>query len=127
MNEIVVGVDGSDRGRDAVALGRVRADVYGARLTLACADAYDSPSAIVAYPALGQGEDKEEIVGAAEQAVQEAANSAGGEVDTVTVRASSALRALDRLARERGADLSSSGRRTRERSAGLHPAASPSG
>ena len=105
IDHVLVGVDGSDQARDATVLGRTLADVCGARLTLACAYAYDTPYAIVAYAALGQGDYKEQIEQEAERVLDEARAAAGAEAEAIAIRASSAPSALDRLARDREVDL----------------------
>ena len=59
--------------------GRTLADLFGAKRSVACAYAYDTPYAVVAYAALGKRDFKEKIQGPAEEIAQEAARAAGPE------------------------------------------------
>ena len=87
--KIIVGVDGSDRANDALALARELAGVLGARLDLVCAYAYSTPYAVIAYGALGRKDFEEDIERPAHDALRAAAEATGGDAETTVVRASS--------------------------------------
>jgi nucleotide-binding universal stress UspA family protein len=103
--KIIVGVDDSDRARDALVLARELAPVLGARLDLVCAYAYSTPYAVMAYGALGRKDFEEDMERPAHDAVRDATDTLGEDVETTIVRASSPPHGLDQIAREHDAEM----------------------
>ena len=103
--KIIVGVDGSDRPRDALVLARELARILNCRLELVCAYSYSTPYAVVAYGALGKKDFEEDIERPAHDALRAATDAIGADCEATTVRASSPPHALDQVARARQAEM----------------------
>jgi nucleotide-binding universal stress UspA family protein len=103
--KIIVGVDGSDRARDALVLARELAGILNCRLELVCVYSYSTPYAVVAYGALGHKDFEREIERPAHDAPRVAMEAMGEETEATTVRASSPPHGLDQIAREHDAEM----------------------
>jgi nucleotide-binding universal stress UspA family protein len=98
FDNVLVGVDGRQGGRDAIALAKTLASP-AARLTLA--HVYGGHSAGGRLSALAMPLDLE----AAEELLARAASDVGGQPQTALIYESSVGRGLHELAEQRGADL----------------------
>ena len=100
MSEIIIGIDGTERGEDAVAFGRRLAAFAGARIALAHAFPYDDVHGRATSRAYREAlrEDSEAMLGALRDRL-------GLEAATHALASTSPARALHELAEEHGAAL----------------------
>jgi nucleotide-binding universal stress UspA family protein len=100
MSEIIIGVDGTERGEDAVAFGRQLAEFAGARIVLANAFPYEDirgPVTSLAY--------RDTLREASEELLQAVRERYGLQASTRSLADTSAARALHELAAEEAAAL----------------------
>lgn len=98
--KIIVGFDGNEGGRDALALGKLLARAEGAELIAACF--YES----LALPPVGSYEGWEgELRAFAERTLKEVGTPSPGELRTLALASESPVRGLHQLAEREEADL----------------------
>jgi nucleotide-binding universal stress UspA family protein len=98
--KIIVGFDGNDGGRDALALGELLARAEDADLIAACF--YES----LALPPVGSYEGwEEELRSFAEKTLEQAKTASGANLQTMALASESPIRGLHQLAEQEDADL----------------------